>query len=261
MPYDPEQVARQRAEQRASERESGARQKAAGTSPLQSSGGKGWVSDAGSGSDKAADSPGKYDGGAAKPSKALTAQDSGGAVDTGGPAKSYGIDSGDQDPMGYLGHFGRDDVASRGHNKGHKKLGKTPLVKTVAPKGFRKLPGSASPQQGHARYGTMSEAELGLRPNRAQRQQDAKMKAAMTRTSKQVMLQDPFPLRSAGSSPGAVNKAGGSMPPTVPNKKMSIKHEKDRIAFNMKHARDHTRDAQEARRKLNQIKKIKPPKA
>lgn len=255
MPYDPEQVARQRAEQRAMERESGARQRAAGTSPLQSSGGKGWTGAQGSGSDKAADSPGSYDGGAAKPSKALTAEDSGGAKDTGEPAKSYGIDSGDQDPMGYLGHFSRDDVASRGHNKGHKPIGKAPVVRTVAPKGYRKLPGSASPQQGNAQFGTMSEAALGLRPTRQQRVQSAKVKASMTRASKRMMLQDPIPLRSAGSSPTAVNKGGGKMPPTPSDAKMSIRHHEDSIKFNMRHAEDHERAAMKHERELKTVQR------
>jgi hypothetical protein len=258
MPYDYEQAARQAGEQRRLERESAAREASAKKSPLRSSGAGGFVSNApGSGSDKAADPPGKYDGGL-----------SGGVIHT--PEQEAGIrqkaatggviTNADVDPRGYLGHFGRDDVLSKGHNVGHKKLGTAPLVKAVAPKGYRKLPGSASPQQGHAQYGTMSEAALGLRPNRAQRQQDAKVKASLSRETKKMMLQDPFPLRDTGAHPGAVNSGGGKMPPTTSNKKLSIKHETDRIAFNMRHARDHTADAKAARQRLAKIRKSKPPR-
>ena len=42
MPYDAEQVARQRSEQQASQRESAKRQASAGSSPLKSSGGGGF---------------------------------------------------------------------------------------------------------------------------------------------------------------------------------------------------------------------------
>lgn len=262
MPYDPEQVARQRSEQRAMERESSVRQRAAGTSPMKSSGGKGWTGAEGSGSDKAADSPGKYDGGAAKPSKALTAEESGGAKDTGGPAKSYGIDSGDQDPMGYLGHFGRDDVASRGHNKGHKPIGKAPVVRTVAPKGYRKLPGSASPVQGKAMAGALHERDLGLRPTRQQRVQEAKAKSASTRLTKKL-FSTPIPLKNGDfGSPTAVSdlhlssgRQSGKMPPTPSDKKMSVRHHEDSIRYNRRHAEDHERAIVKHERELKTVQR------
>jgi hypothetical protein len=255
VPYDPAQAA----EQRQMERESKAREAGATKSPMKSSGGGGFQSNApGSGSANAAPAPGDTDGGLS------TGVIHSGAMEQNIHDKAIGggiITNDDlSDAHSYLGHFAGDSVLTAGHNAGKKKTGKAPLVRPMATRGYRKLPGSASPQQGHAMFGTMSEQALGLRPNRAQRMQDAKMKASMTRASKRVMLQDPFPLRSTGSSPGAVNKAGGNMPPTTANKKLSIKHETDRVNFNLRHARDHMADAKAARKKLAAIRKSKPPR-
>lgn len=44
------------------------------------------------------------------PAAPSTADEMGGALDTGGPAKSYGLD--------YMGHFANDDVMEKGHNTG-----------------------------------------------------------------------------------------------------------------------------------------------
>ena len=263
MPYD---VPTQREEQRQMERDSAKRQRAAGTSPSQSTGGKGWISGKGSGSANSAPAPGSTDGGRVqpyKPSAPLTASDLGGAQDTGTPGGTI-----TNDDLGgarnYLGHFSRDDVAAKGHNIGHKKIGKAPVVQSVAKRGFRKLPGSASPQQGNARFGTMDAAQLGLRPPRAQRVQEAKTKAAMTRSSKKMMLQDPIPLKSNSGfgAPTAVNagltghtkRAGG--PPDVPSDmKMSIRHHKDSIKYNARHMEDHEREMVKHERELKTVER------
>jgi hypothetical protein len=219
MPYDPEQVARQQAEQRASERESAARAKGATKSPLSSSGGGGWT-----GAPKR--EPPRPNVDPWKPSAPVTADDLGGAKDTGQPAKSYGINSGDQDaPQKYLGHFANDSVAAAGHNAGKKPLGKaTDTSKGVAKRGFRKLPGSASGIQGSARYGQPDGTALGLRPSRPDRERHEKFEKDMAKTSSShalpVMFGDPAPV-------------------AISDVKMSRRHHLDAAARDLKHELEH----------------------
>lgn len=196
----------------------------------------------GSGSDLAGAPPGATDGGLSSGVIHTAAQESGIRQKA---AAGGVITNDDMDPRGYLGHFGSDSVLTKGHNVGHKKLGKAPLVKGVAPKGYRVLPGSASKVQGHARFGTPSDAELDLRPPRAQRAADARAKHQMTRAMNKamngshIMQHDPTPLGAPGGKPRAVTDV-----------KLSIRHHKDSIAYNTRHAVDHEREAAKHKREL-----------
>lgn len=217
----------------------------------------------GSGSDNAAPAPGDTDGGLSKGvihSKAVeqNIQDK---------ALGGGVITNDDlgEARGYLGHFAQDNVAAKGHNVGHKKIGKAPIVQSVAKRGFRKLPGSASPQQGRARFGTMSESELGLRPPRAQREAEAKMKARNTRSTNRVMLQDPIPLKDVSGgfgAPTAVNagltghtKRAGGPPDVKSDMKMSIRHHEDSIRYNARHMEDHKREMVKHERELKDVQR------
>src|SRR5437762_6742534 len=138
--------------------------------PRASSGAGGFKSNApGSGTALAAPAPGETDGGLS--GGVLHSADQEANIQR--KAASGGVITNDdfESAHDYLGHFARDGVLSKGHNVGAKAKGKAPLVKTVAPRGFRKLPGSAVPQIGQAKYG---EAPTGLRPPRHERAAMAK---------------------------------------------------------------------------------------
>jgi hypothetical protein len=135
------------------------------------------------------------------------------------PSKSYGLSEGDQgDPHGYLGHFANDSVVSQGHNVGAPK-GKSSEAHQVARAGFRRLPGTAANQIGHAKYG---DAHDELPPPRHVREESRKMRESM-------------PSMTA-ASPVAESLA-------VPDLKMSIRHHKDRIKNDKNHSGDHKKGA------------------
>src|SRR5438128_8045803 len=207
---------------RAQEAESTRRLENAKKSPRPPSGGGAFRSNApDSGSALAAPAPGQVDGGL-----------SGGVIHSAEQeenirqkAASGGVIT--NDDLGgahdYLGHFARDGVLTKGHNAGIQVKGKAPLVKSMASRGFRKLPGSASPQQGHSQYG---EAPAGLRPPRHERAASAKLKASLTRPLKKSPVM-------------ATMGAGTAAPPAISDVKMSIGHHKAAIANDRKHIADH----------------------
>ena len=209
------------ATRRAQEAESARRMESAKKSPRPPSGGGEFKSNApDSGSALAAPAPGQVDGGL-----------SGGVIHTAEQeenirqkAASGGVIT--NDDLGgahdYLGHFARDGVLTKGHNVGAKSKGKAPLVKTLAPRGFRKLAGSASPQQGHPQFG---EASTGLRPPRHERKAMAKVKAAMTKALKK--------------SPVMAFGIGGAAPRAISDVKMSARHHAEAIANDRKHIMEH----------------------
>ena len=104
-----------------------------------------------------------------------------------------------------------------------KPKGKAPLVKPLATRGFRKLPGSATPQVGRPQFG---EAPTGVRPPRHEREASAKLKASMTRTLKKSPVM-------------ALMGVSGTAPPAISDVKMSIGHHKAAIANDRKHIEDH----------------------
>lgn len=92
----------------------------------------------------------------AAPKTPSSASEMGGAVDTGGPAKKYGVN----EPLSYLGHFANDDVAAKGHNTGAKSIGAPGQSTGVARAGFRKLSGTAANRAGKAlKYGDVNAAD------------------------------------------------------------------------------------------------------
>lgn len=136
------------------------------------------------------------------------------------PSKSYGLNEGDQgDPHKYLGHLANDDVVSQGHNVGHKRTGTSTESHQIARAGFRRLPGTAANQIGHARYG---DAHDELPPPRHVREETRKMRESM-------------PSMTA-ASPMVESLA-------VPDLKMSIRHHKDRIKEDKSHSSDHKKGA------------------
>ncbi len=135
----------------------------------------------------------------------------GGAVDTGQPAKVYGVNA-PADPLGYMGHFANDNVTAQGHNVGHKPKG-VAYFKGTAMRGYRKLPGTGANQIGHARFG---DAPTGL-----QTKQERKDQAAMSRKMQ------------------AVDIAVVAAPRGISDLKLSAKHHKESIANDKKHLREH----------------------
>jgi hypothetical protein len=49
----------------------------------------------------------------------------------------------------------------------------------------------------------------------------------------------------------------GDLPPTPFDKKMSIKHAKDSVKFNMRHAKDHLKAAKLAKKRLAQVRRAR----
>lgn len=47
---------------------------------------------------------------------------------------------------------------------------------------------------------------------------------------------------------------GDDMPPTAADRKMSVRHAKDSIKFNLKHAKDHMRAAKKAKSRLARVR-------
>ena len=145
-----------------------------------------------------------------KPQAPSSATELGGAVDTGGPPKSYGIGEGDQgSSLDYMGHFANDEVIRRGHNVGMQPKGKATSM-GIAQKGYRRLPGTGANQIGHNRFGSAYDE---LPPPRHAREQE------------KVQMAGPMP--------------PSTEPKLVRDVKLSAQHHKDSMAFHQKHMRDH----------------------
>lgn len=158
----------------------------------------------GSGSDIAADPPGQYDGGLSG-GVIHSAED----IDAVRHKAAHGITL-TNDDLGYMGHFANDDVMKRGHNSGMKKVGKA-AVTANAKKGYRKLPGTAANQIGHAKFG---DAPTGLPLTRGERMKQAPDMSVM----------------SATIAPAAKG---------ITDVKMSIKHHQQSMQNDKNHMRDH----------------------
>jgi hypothetical protein len=209
----------------------------------------------GSGSDKAADPPGQYDGGL-----------SGGVIHTADQEDnikqkaSHGITITDADLHGYLGHLGKDEVLRKGHNPINAKS-LNPEVKDeianklsylpsdqhpdqhkgfdvpLAQKGYKKLPGTGVNQVGHARYG---HAPTGLKPTRhEQRIMDENNKASEVLLGRTLM------------TPMSMN----DKPKALSDVKMSIRHHEDSIAYNKRHMVEHKNAMVKHEKELKERKK------
>jgi hypothetical protein len=164
----------------------------------------------GSGSDKAADAPGKYDGGL-----------SGGVVHSVDDENNVRDKAASgamltNDDLGYMGHFANDDVMRRGHNSGMKKVGKA-AVTAHAKRGYRKLPGTAVNQIGHAKFG---DAPTGL-PENSAGAKGMRMKQA------------------PDASVMSINVA--PMARGISDMKMSVKHHQQSMQNDKRHMLDHQR--------------------
>jgi hypothetical protein len=135
------------------------------------------------------------------------------------PSKSYGLSEGDQgDPHKYLGHLANDSVVSQGHNVGAPK-GKSSEAHQVARAGFRRLPGTAANQIGHAKYGDAHDELPPPRHEReAQRKKREEFDKSMTSPSSPIM--DP-------------------QPRAISDIKLSAKHHRESIANDEKHICEH----------------------
>ena len=181
---------------------------------------------AGSGSDKAADAPGEYDGGLSG-GVLHSAQQEQNIQDKATSGRVIG-----NDDLDYMGHFANDEILHKGHNTGMKSTPQDAHVKT-ARSGFRKLSGTAVNQIGHARYG---EAETGLLPPRHIREQQAKMESELKRSRVMGKNQTPF---------------GVPEPIAISDVKLSKAHHRDSIAFHTKHIKDHESARDNHKRMMN----------
>lgn len=155
-------------------------------------------------------------------------------------AKAAGGHIINMDDLGYMGHFASDKVTRPGHNVGHKKLGVAhPASRTGAKQGFHKLPGTASIVQGRNRYGAVSDHEMGLRSKKEQKA-EANAQRSMARAMKASAPTHPMLFTNGNNEQprGVVPRANG-----ISDVKMSVRHHRESIANDKKHAKEHMESA------------------